>query len=132
MRFNLLYIIIIICVFTSCIERNNFPSSDNYNARITIHEPVEGDVVSSNSSILLKTTFENDEKIQNIELVVINNTSGDTLYYINKDVNADFFYFVNEEIFIDAEPGDQLQLISTTWHKDAEIKTLETVFFSAD
>lgn len=115
---------------TSCYEATGYPDKSGYNARITIHEPVEGDVVQSGNYILLKSTFENNDKIENIEITLTNITTGDTVYYINKHPASDLYYFVNEEILIDAEPGDELQLTSSTWNHHPENKIADTVYLS--
>lgn len=52
-----------------------------YEAKITIIEPDEGMVMSSGEELHIEVDFEVEGSIQNVEILALNETTGDTILY---------------------------------------------------
>lgn len=72
---------------------NNDKEIADYDVVFTIIDPDEGVAYTSGDEFHMEVDFDATKPIMNLEVLVINMTSGDTLYNYQTTTNQDFYMF---------------------------------------
>lgn len=106
--------------------------NEGYQPWITIHEPEDYDVVPADEPLDFKIAVENNDKIRNVEITLLNETTGDTLYYSSSNAKCYYYYSIDHEVSLNADPADYILQVSTWDRNHASEKTTEEVRFRAE
>lgn len=95
MKYICLLSAISVLFFSSC---NNDSDKPDYDVIFTIIEPEEGGVYTSGQEFHIEADVEGTLPIENIEMILHNMTTGDTLWYYSTTTSQDFYAFHDHPI----------------------------------
>lgn len=110
--FYFLSVIIGLAVFASC-----YKDDPAYDVSITFIEPENGAVMVSGDSLHMEIDFECTKVLNNIEVLAINTTSGDTIANFTETTTDRFFNF-HEHIMPVVTVSSNINIIASGWESD--------------
>lgn len=129
--------LLIVCMFfiisgviISCDKNNDDNHPGEYSATITILEPDEGMVMNSGEELHVEVDFENDAEIHNVEVLVMNETNGDTIMYFNEHVHVDNLFQFHEHEHVNVTEISSCKVTALTWDEDKTKAISKTVNFT--
>ena len=108
--------IVVLTYFSACNKED--PPAGTYDATITIIEPDDGMILASGDELHVEIDFENDATIYNVEILVLNETSGDTLLYHNENASIANLYQFHEHIMPIVTSVSDCMVKASTWEND--------------
>lgn len=131
--------ILIICVsiiisttIISCDKNSDNNPSDEYTATITILEPEDGMVMNSGEELHVEVDFENDTEIHNVEVLVMNETSGDTIMFFSEHVHVENLYQFHEHEHVLVTEVSACKVTALTWDDDKSKAISKSVNFTVN
>jgi hypothetical protein len=104
-----------------------------YLVTITIIEPVEHDVYTSGDELHMEVDFERAGVIHFVEILALNETSGDTIYYSGAiHADASDYYGFHEHVDVFVSGASDCKLVASTWEHDPLEKISEEVHFTVN
>ena len=105
-------VIIGIVVLSSC-----YKDDPAYDVSITFIEPEDGAIMVSGDSLHMEVDFECTKVLNNIEVLAINTTSGDTLADF-VEATTERFYSFHEHIIPTVAVSSNINIIASGWESD--------------
>ncbi|MBC8047984.1 MAG: hypothetical protein H7Y00_14395 [Fimbriimonadaceae bacterium] len=114
----------IIC-FYGC--ENEPMNPGGYDAVITIIEPEDGEDFDSGDELHVEVTFVNTGgEIANVQVLVLNETTSDTLLFVDEHADVAEYYEVHEHFDLDVSEISQFKVYAATWDHDDEANKIES------
>ncbi|MFN3940563.1 MAG: hypothetical protein ACK4IY_08235 [Chitinophagales bacterium] len=126
------FALIISVVFYSCDKNKDDNPTTDYTATITILEPEEGMVMNDGEELHVEVDFENDAVIHNLEILVLNETSGDTIMFFSEHVHADNLYQFHEHEHVHVMENSNCKVTALTWDEDKSQAITKSVHFTVN
>ena len=117
---------------SSC-KKDELPIDEPYDINITFIEPGEGEVFTSGDELHMEIDFERTGTIHYIDLLAMNETTGDTIYYsgiIHADA-TDFYSFHEHQDLVISVASD-CKVVASSWENEPIDKISEEIHFTAN
>jgi len=118
-----------LCV-TSCEEE---PIDEFYNVTITFIEPAEGETFNSGDELHMEIDFEREGIIRFVEVLALNETSGDTIFYSGQvDVATENYYAFHEHVDLLVAATSNCKVVASTWEDNPMERISEEVHITVN
>ncbi len=124
---KLLYVLAGVCLFT-LVSCNNDNEQPDYGVIFTIVEPEEGGMYTSGGEFHIEVDIEGTLPIGNIEMLVHNMTTGDTMWYYSTTTSQDYFTYHDHPILAVVNPS-MCHFEVSAWESSYDNRITEEVHF---
>ncbi len=130
--FSIAFTATIFCFVCSC-AKDDTPDGGTYDIHITFIEPGEGEDFFNGDELHMEIDFERSGTIHYLDVLALNNTTGDTIFYsgiIHADVND--FYAFHEHQALSVVSSAECKIVASSWEHDPVDKISEEIHFTVN
>lgn len=127
-----LTVVYTVTFFTSC-KKDDTPEPDVYDINITFIEPGEAETYTSGDELHMEIDFERTGTIHYVDVIALNETTGDTIYYSGAiHADAEDFYSFHEHAILSIAVASDCKVVASSWEGNEADKISEEVHFTAN
>ena len=117
---------------SSCKE-DDLPIDAPYDINITFIEPGESEIFTSGDELHMEIDFERTGTIHYIDVLAMNETTGDTIYYSGEiHADAENFYSFHEHQDLSIAVLSNCKVVASSWEHDPIDKISEEIHFTVN